>query len=71
MSFQAYYRSKDWRAREREVDAHLARGEVTEHDGVDSFLDHLDLLDAEHPTPTPADSGHRRRTRIGRAAGRP
>ncbi|MBK5306849.1 MAG: AbrB/MazE/SpoVT family DNA-binding domain-containing protein [Frankiaceae bacterium] len=44
---QAYYWSEDWQGREREVDAHLARGEFTEHPDVDAFLGHLDVLDSE------------------------
>lgn len=43
---QAYYWSEDWQARELEVDTLLARGEFTEHAGVDAFLGHLDALDA-------------------------
>lgn len=30
--------------REREVDVHVAAGEVTTFDDVDDFLDHLDAL---------------------------
>ncbi len=50
---QAWFWTEDWQNREREVDAHLARGEVTVHADVDAFLGHLDALDAE---PDDADS---------------
>lgn len=42
---QAWFWTKDWQGREREVDEHLARGEVTRHEDVDAFLGHLDTLD--------------------------
>jgi bifunctional DNA-binding transcriptional regulator/antitoxin component of YhaV-PrlF toxin-antitoxin module len=51
---QAYYWSEDWQAREREADAHLARGEFTEHPDADAFLDHLDVLDSEDGSAEPA-----------------
>lgn len=51
---QAYYWSEDWQAREREVDAHLARGACTEHADVEDFLAHLDALDAEGDNVEPA-----------------
>jgi len=44
---QTWFWTEDWQNREREVDAHLARGEVTVHADVDTFLGHLDALDAE------------------------
>jgi bifunctional DNA-binding transcriptional regulator/antitoxin component of YhaV-PrlF toxin-antitoxin module len=47
---QAYYWSDDWQTREREVDAHLARGQFTDHADVDAFLGHLDALDAAEDT---------------------
>lgn len=33
--------SEAWQSGEREVDAHVARGEITVFDDVDSFLAHL------------------------------
>lgn len=44
---QAWFWTEDWQTREREVDDHLARGELTVHEDVDAFLGHLDALDAE------------------------
>lgn len=44
---QAWFWAEEWQAREREVDAHVARGELTVHEDVDAFLGHLDALDAE------------------------
>lgn len=42
---QSWFWSEHWQSREREVDEHLARGEVTRHQDVDAFLGHLDALD--------------------------
>lgn len=47
---QAYYWSKDWQTRERQVDAHLDRGEFTDHPDVGEFLGHLDSLEAADET---------------------
>lgn len=44
---QAYFWSEDWQTREREVDGHLARGEVTEHADVGALLEHLDGLEVD------------------------
>lgn len=44
---QAWFWTEEWQNREREVDTHLARGEVAVHEDVDAFLGHLDGLDNE------------------------
>lgn len=44
---EAWFWSEQWQAGEREVDAHLSRGEVTVSDTVADFLADLDALDAE------------------------
>lgn len=57
---QAYFWSDEWQSREREVDAHLARGEFTDHADVDDFLGHLDGLDADEssePVPVSREDG--------------
>ena len=41
---QKWFWSKRWQAGEREVDAHVARGETTVHESGDAFLAHLDSL---------------------------
>ena len=48
-SEQAWFWSDRWQEMEREVDAHVARGEVMTHESVDDFLAHLDSLDAAPP----------------------
>lgn len=42
---EAWFWDERWQAGEREVDKHLARGEVATHDSADDFLAHLDALD--------------------------
>ena len=41
---QKWFWSNRWQAGEREVDAHVARGETTVHESADAFLAHLDSL---------------------------
>lgn len=43
----AWFWSERWQAGEREVDEHVARGEVIRTESVDDFLTDLDALDAE------------------------
>jgi hypothetical protein len=43
---QAWFWTERWQRREREVDKHVARGEVAEHESTDDFLTHLDELDS-------------------------
>jgi bifunctional DNA-binding transcriptional regulator/antitoxin component of YhaV-PrlF toxin-antitoxin module len=43
---QAWFWTEHWQQREREVDEHIARGDVLTHDTTDAFLDHLDELEA-------------------------
>ena len=43
---QAWFWTEQWQRREREVDEHVARSEVTVHESTDDFLSHLDKLDA-------------------------
>ena len=43
---QAWFWTERAQQREREVDDHVTRGEVTMHDSTDDFLTHLDKLDA-------------------------
>jgi bifunctional DNA-binding transcriptional regulator/antitoxin component of YhaV-PrlF toxin-antitoxin module len=43
---QAWFWTEQWQRREREVDEHVARGEVTVHESTDDFLSHLDKLDS-------------------------
>ncbi|MEQ6902567.1 AbrB/MazE/SpoVT family DNA-binding domain-containing protein [Nocardioides sp. YIM 152588] len=44
---QAWFWTQHWQEREREVDAHVAAGEVEAHDDVDDFLAHVDDVAAE------------------------
>ena len=44
---QAWFWTKRWQEREREVDAHVEAGEVTTHGSVADFLTHLDSLEDE------------------------
>jgi AbrB family looped-hinge helix DNA binding protein len=44
---QRWFWTKRWQEREREVDAHVAAGEVAVHPDGDALLDHLDQLDAD------------------------
>ncbi len=44
---QRWFWQDRWQQREKEVDAHVAAGEVSVHDDGEAFLDHLDRLDAE------------------------
>ncbi len=50
---QAYFWTEDWQAREREVDAHLARGEFTDHADANAFLGHLDAAEETATDITP------------------
>lgn len=43
---QAWFWTKHWQEREREVDAHVAAGGVTVHDTVDDFLAHIDNVNS-------------------------
>ena len=43
---EAWFWQESWQAGEREVDEHIARGEVTTHPDVDNFLQGLDNLDS-------------------------
>jgi antitoxin MazE len=43
---QAWFWTEQWQRREREVDEHVASGEVTVHESTDEFLSHLDKLDS-------------------------
>jgi hypothetical protein len=43
---QAWFWTEQWQRREREVDEHVASGEVTVHESTDDFLSHLDKLDS-------------------------
>ena len=62
---QSWFWSEDWQSREREVDEHLVRGEVTRHQDVDAFLGHLDALDEDDSDagPSAADAEHGGSTR--------
>jgi bifunctional DNA-binding transcriptional regulator/antitoxin component of YhaV-PrlF toxin-antitoxin module len=42
---QAWFWTERWQQREREVDEHVQRGEVTVHEDAPDFLDHLSTLD--------------------------
>src|SRR5262249_19016093 len=44
---QAWFWTERWQRREREVDEHVAAGQVTVHESTEDFLDHLDDLAAE------------------------
>lgn len=43
---QRWFWTERWQQREREVDAHVAAGEVLVHGGGGALLEHLDHLDA-------------------------
>jgi bifunctional DNA-binding transcriptional regulator/antitoxin component of YhaV-PrlF toxin-antitoxin module len=43
---QAWFWTKQWQEREREVDDHVAAGRVTVHESGEDFLSYLDDLDA-------------------------
>lgn len=43
---QAWFWTERWQRREREVDQHVAAGEVTVHGTGEDFLTHLDGLDS-------------------------
>lgn len=42
---QRWFWTQEWQQREREVDAHVAAGEVKTHPDREAFLSHLDDLD--------------------------
>ena len=44
---QRWFWTERWQEREREVDAHVAAGQVTVHEDGDALLNHLDQLDAD------------------------
>lgn len=44
---QRWFWAQRWQEREREVDEHVAAGQVTGHESTEDFLDHLDTLPAE------------------------
>lgn len=44
---QRWFWTERWQQREREVDTHVAAGEVAVHSDGDALLDHLDQLDAD------------------------
>jgi AbrB family looped-hinge helix DNA binding protein len=44
---QRWFWQDRWQRREKEVDQHVAAGRVTVHDGAESFVAHLERLDAE------------------------
>lgn len=44
---EAWFWSERWQQGERAVDAHVAAGEVTQHETLDDFMAHLDATDAE------------------------
>jgi len=43
---QAWFWTEHWQRREREVDKHVARGEVAVHESTNDFLTPLDGLDS-------------------------
>ena len=43
---QRWFWTDRWQAAEREVDAHVARGEITRHEDTDAFLAHLDAVES-------------------------
>lgn len=43
---QAWFWTEQWQRREREVDEHVARDEVSMHESTNEFLTHLDKLDS-------------------------
>jgi AbrB family looped-hinge helix DNA binding protein len=44
---QTWFWTERWQKLEREVDEHIAQGEVTTFDDSDSFLEHLDKLTSD------------------------
>jgi AbrB family looped-hinge helix DNA binding protein len=44
---EAWFWEERWQAGERQVDAHVAAGEVTRHEDAEDFLAALDALDDE------------------------
>jgi bifunctional DNA-binding transcriptional regulator/antitoxin component of YhaV-PrlF toxin-antitoxin module len=56
---QAWFWTEERQQREKEVDAHVAAGEVMTFDGIDEFLDHLDTLDDEPASPAPRHNADR------------
>lgn len=44
---EAWFWDERWQAGEREVDAHVAAGEVARHETAGDFMAHLDALDDE------------------------
>ena len=44
---QRWFWTERWQEREREVDQHVAAGQVTTYESTEDFLDHLDELDRE------------------------
>jgi antitoxin MazE len=50
---QAWFWTVERQQREKEVDAHVAAGEVATFADVDDFLDHLDALGDEPAVPPP------------------
>ncbi len=50
---QRWFWQDRWQRREKEVDAHLAAGEIAVHVDGDTFLDHLDQLDAQEANVEP------------------
>lgn len=44
---EAWFWDERWQAGEREVDAHVAAGEVTQHETAEDFMAHLASLDDE------------------------
>ncbi len=44
---QAWFWTERWQARERQVDALVASGEVTTHESAHAFLDHLEAVETE------------------------
>ncbi len=53
---QAWFWTEEWQGREREVDQHIAAGQVDTHGDVDAMLAHLDALDAEVESATTPSS---------------
>ncbi len=43
---QAWFWTKRWQQREREVDNHIAHGDVVTHDSTEEFLSHLEELES-------------------------
>jgi bifunctional DNA-binding transcriptional regulator/antitoxin component of YhaV-PrlF toxin-antitoxin module len=57
---QAWFWTEERQLREREVDAHVAAGEVTTFNDIDDFLQHLDALDEQESSPPAAPASRRR-----------